>query len=476
MKRTVWILCCLALAGLVGAGCPDSTPKGGPTPPATDAGPTTDASSATDAGAATDASAAPDAGAAPSPDAGGQAPDARKVEGMLDAPERYERLVPRMTWPFRERYGDMCYEGNNLAVRGPEDPSKELYEVGGEVLAQRWRSFAQGVGCVFVLRDSLYSQQDHPTKAEPYAVTLPPSWVSVAAQHAKDKTPLKPLTTFSPENDAAWSAIKKPEDLFGSFPQSKTLFELATQNRQTSPARLEPQILHARKTLKQLADDVTQLIRVAGVGPEAVAEVGGERISASDRRYFTDELRRDRVIPIYVENPTPHEVTEGKGLIPEGQQIAPEVSQVVRDLLFRRRLRDGDLAVERYDISKPEERKRAIAMLEALIPKGEPERTKVWLWVTGPLDPDAKLQGQDAVEWVGSLRLELEDSKVNLDRLRLLSKPSVALPTGSERVGALEDILIRYGALDLPVSVNMTTEEVQGHIRAAKTKEDAESP
>lgn len=390
-----------------------------------------------------------------------------EVAGMIASPERYHRVVPRLGYPIGERYGDMCYEGNNLVMRGPRDVH-DRYKTSGEEVAQRWREAARGVGCVFVLRDSLFSQQDHLWRQEPLAPMLPPAWVTAAVELVRQGKKLEPMHTWDHNNDAAWSAVKEPRGIFGSFPPSDKLYELATSSLKDARELDKPSILNARKALKALAEDVSAIIQRSGLGPEEVAHVGALRISRSDKAYFTPELRRDRVVPIFVENPNQEEIAEGKGMIPVGVQVDPESARIAREAIYKRRLADGDLALERYDISRPEERKRAIAVLEALIPKEEPGRTTVWLWVTGPLEEGAKLKGEDATTWIGSLRLEMEEANINRDRLKLLSKPSAPIPAGSDGVKVFDETLTRYEALELPLSVNLDTAAVRRLIEGAE--------
>jgi hypothetical protein len=213
---------------------------------------------------------------------------------------------------------------------------------------------------------------------------------------------------------------------------------------------------------------VTAILKRAGLGAEEVAHVGALRISRGDKAYFTEKLRRDRVVPISVENPDEKEIQEGKGLVPAGVKVDPESVRITREAIYRQRLKDGDLALERYDISQPQERKRAIAVLEALIPREDSGKHKVWLWVTGPLKEGAKLQGEDATTWIGSLRLEMEEANINRDRLKLLSKPSAPIPGGADGVAAFDDAVTRYEALELPLSVNLDTGRVKRLIEATE--------
>lgn len=448
-----------SLSPLLGAlllcwGCPTQAP-----PPAAPDLPAAPAPAPADP-AAPDVAAPDVAAPEPAPPAQPASAPRAPVPGMISSPARYHRVVPRLGYPVKERYGDMCYEGNNLAMRGQPD-LRELLPASGEEVARRWREAAEGVGCLFVLRDSLFSQPDHPWQHESYAPMLPPAWVTLAVDHVRRGRKLEPMHTWHHSNEVAWTAAKEPAQIFGSFPPSQTLFALATQALADTPERERPRVLHARHTLHALASDVSSMMTYIGHGPEAVALEGAQRISRGDRRYFTDALRRERVVPILVENPDAKERDEGKGLLPQGVEVEPESARLARRAILRQRLKDGDVAIERYDISRPEERQRAIALLEELIPRDDLEPTTVWLWVTGPLEEGAKLQGEDATTWIGALRLELEEANVNPARLQILSKPSVPLPTGHGATEAFDEALTRFEALDLPMSVQLQTEALR---------------
>ena len=62
-----------------------------------------------------------------------------------------------------------------------------------------------------------------------------------------------------------------------------------------------------------LRDLGQQPINVSAKGPAAVAQLAAEIMIASDAAYFCADLRRSKLIPIFVENPTDFERTEGKG-------------------------------------------------------------------------------------------------------------------------------------------------------------------
>ncbi|MBI2895303.1 MAG: hypothetical protein HYY06_17240 [Deltaproteobacteria bacterium] len=419
----------------------------------------------------------PESGPAPAP-AGSSVPESAPVEtttsqpatpaapldeaSLLTAPARYASVIPRATFPFRRRYGNLVYEGNNIAMRGERAPDGTLAASGAEI-AERWRSFARGVRRLIVLRDSLFSQQDHPFDHAPFAVMMPPSWVTGALAELEAGRAIRPLRVPDPADDAAWGAIGSASEMFGSFPPSQRLFEL-TRLRSTSATGAErARIANARLVLVSLARDARAMVDAAPSGAAAVAEAGAERIAESDRRYFGEDLRRQRLLPIFVENPNRHEVVdEGKGLAIAGRDdVSARAMELARDAIYRRRLRDGDLAIERYDLSKPEERRRAISLCEALLPRGAPPPGgDVWLWVNGPLDP-LGVRGEDASAYIAAFRAELGRARVELGRVRFVSKPHVDLPRGPARREAFEAAVDRFRALDLPLSVNLDTRALE---------------
>ena len=371
------------------------------------------------------------------------------------APQRYAHLVPRLSPATGYRFRNLIYEANNMSLRGPRRED-DFYESTGSEIAERWRVAAAGVRKVFALRDALFSQQDHPIDHDPVAVMMPPSWVSVAVAEAMAGRTIQPVEAPPLDDDEAWEALETPRDLFGSFPISDRLHEEATRPRTVlAPERLR--VTNARRTVRSLAADAQAMIDAAGEGPAAVAEAGAERISRGDRLYFGERLRREHMILISVENPNRHEIVdEAKGLTVHGRDLPEEAVALARRAIYRRRLADGDLAIERYDLGRPQERERAIAVLEAIIPQdGEPVpgEGRLWLWVHGGLDAHG-VSGRDAANFIQSFRAEVAEANVDVDRLDYLSKPHVRIG-GSHAAMQLDRMARRYQALDLPLSLNL---------------------
>jgi hypothetical protein len=290
---------------------------------------------------------------------------------LLEAPPRYASVMIRAALPIGRRYANLGYEGNNKNFRGPASEA-DLYRSGDDTAAD-WRLYAAGVGKLVVLRDSLFSQQDHPISQTPRALMMPPNWVSVAvAEVLAGRIPVAPRSAAI-DDDSAWVATDAAA-LFGSFPVSERLFLDATRPLD-SLDKASPddatKTRNARLSMQSLAAAAQAMIDAAPHGPDAVARTGAEWIAASDRSYFGVELRRTKIIPIFVENPNEHEARdEGKGLGVWGRQLPEQAIALTREHVYARRLVDGDLALERYDLRHASEHERALALLETLLPPG----------------------------------------------------------------------------------------------------------
>lgn len=372
---------------------------------------------------------------------------------LYAAPERFDHVILKIHFPMREQFSNLRYEGfNPLLMKGAAS---------GEEVAQRWRDLVVGARGVFLLRDSLWSQQDHPYHRKPYALMMPPSWVTVAVAEVAAGRAIAPLVAPPVDDDAAWAAVASPAAMFGSFPPSDTLYREAVQSAKGD----EPDARHAaaaRASVRSLAADVQSMIAAAPRGAPAVAEAGAERIARSDRRYFGARLRYHRVIPLFVENPNTHEMREeGKGMTVLGRDIDPALVKLARDAVYRRRLRDGDLAIERYDLSQPAERDRAIEALEAIIGTSEPAPGgTLWLWVTGRLDPVRKAEGENATRYLPSFLKQLAAAAVDRSRLRIVSMPSTDVPAEGQAQFVKKDAAW-YRKRDLPYNVRLNTRQFQ---------------
>lgn len=145
---------------------------------------------------------------------------------------------------------------------------------------------------------------------------------------------------------------------------------------------------------------------------------------------------------------------------PPGAEVSDALVAMVTREVYRARLKDGALAIERYDISSKKDRARAIALLEALIPPNDTETSgKVWLWITGDLIEGKKLEGEDPLAHMPSFLEELEGAKIDRARLELFGKPTVFI-RGNEKARreALERARDDYAAAGLSfVSVTLTS-------------------
>lgn len=247
--------------------------------------------------------------------------------------------------------------------------------------------------------------------------------------------------------------------MFGSFPPSEVLFKVATR-RLTSMSDSNL-IYNARETIVILAGFAQRLIDWRKRDVETMIQEGAEIIAQSDTLYFGENIRRHHVIPIMVENPTHHEMEEGKGVAILGRRnISYKTIAAVRQAIYRRRLNDGDIAIERYDLSKPMERLRAINVLQELIPRSS-SGAMVWLWVTGRLRSDRIFEGEDASRYIDQFRQEVKTANIEESRLAYVSKPSIQLPKGSTMKHALDDAVNRFSGFHLRVSINITSERLK---------------
>jgi hypothetical protein len=372
--------------------------------------------------------------------------------------DEFSIVVPLLDDPEGAISADLIYEGNNSLFRAGSTPGRDGPLTGMEIAA-RWRVTAERTRAIFVLRDSLWNEQDHPTRHRPVSIMLPPSWLILAAMEEDPK----PVLAFELEDDAAWRGVRSANEMFGSYPPSGALFRLATQAT-TGPVQVDRErVLSARSSLTQLSDHTRRLQRAAAKGRRALVSEGAEIIAAGDRAYFGESTRRDHVIPIFVENPRDFERVERKGWMIPGLEIEPELARSVVTQICRRRLNDGDIALERYDLSDPRATERALRILEWTIPSDEPGSTNVWLWVTGKLEPvKHQLVGEGALHYVEPFLEQARHREINLDRLKLFNKPaeSVADDAFGARAG-------EYHAASLYMSVEEGTTEVLDAMEAA---------
>ncbi len=372
---------------------------------------------------------------------------------LLDAPEPYEHVTLRAGLPVAARYGDLVYEGNNKNFRGKPD-GLGLYRPGTEA-AEDWRQWTAGVKGMIVLRDSLFSQQDHPVLQTPRALMMPPSWVAVAVAVTMRGETLEAPVAPVLDDDEGWTRVGSAEARFGSFPPSQRLF--TESKRSLARAERSPgehaRTRNARASIIALGAAAEAMVVAQQQGPEAVAEAGAAWIAGSDITYFGAELRR-RIIPIFVENPNEHEARdEGKGMGVWGVELPEDAVTLARDVVYARRLEDGPLGVERYDLRQPGEQQRAITLLETLVPKGS-HGHPVWLWVNGGSDGHG--EGEPAIPHLPAFETALASADVERSRLVLLSKPSVR-PRGKDAQAGFDAYAEQTRDLGIPASVQLNT-------------------
>lgn len=315
------------------------------------------------------------------------APPAR---GDFTAPSAYEHVVPRLSARTTRLFGNLRYEGNNRALRSPFDPeARRCADV------ERTRGLAARTGGLFVLRDALFSQQDHPIEQPSCALMLPANWVSAVVDDAMRGRVPAAVVAPAATDDEAWAALATPAVMFGGFQPSATLHGWAIRSRADASDEDRARIDNARAAVRSLASDAERLRDAADEGARAVAEVGAEVIAASDRAYF-GSVRHDHVIPLFVENPSAHEIAdENKGLVVHGRALDPEAIRLTREVVYRRRLAAGAMAIERYDITQRADVERAVEVLQMLVPKGRTQGHRVYVWVGGPL-----IEGTERVQEV----------------------------------------------------------------------------
>ena len=365
-----------------------------------------------------------------SPDASGKVLEPDGMQGKL-----VSQVSPGGLWRVRGAY----HEGYNKGMRG-KGGIHGVFEDDGDAIALRWRQAACDMAGYFVLRDALFNQQDHPV-AQPRAraLMMPPNWVVKAAWLTHQGEAIKGVRCAAIEDDAAWATIASasPEEAFGSFDPSSSIYEaigasLASGGEGGERART------ARESMCALSRHVEALEEGASRGGwQEVLATGAERIAWGDREYFGEALREQVFIPIFVENPDEHERGEGKGLewsdfstllqqsSEEDRRALREVVRQARKVLYGRRLQDGPLALERYDLSNDVERARVKEILRDLAPGDAPSSHVVWIWVTGKLDEGKKLKGESALAYLADFKKELVEGGVSLEHVRWLSKPAV---------------------------------------------------
>ncbi|MCA9708883.1 MAG: hypothetical protein KDK70_23765 [Myxococcales bacterium] len=334
------------------------------------------------------------------------------------APPGFEHVVPRLSRRTTRVLSNLRYEGNNRALRTPPEQAAAPCAD-----AEHTRALALRTAGLFVLRDALFSQQDHPVLQPACALMLPPNWVTAAVDDALAGRTPAPVAAPALDDDAAWARLDTPARLFGGFPASASLHGWATRERASASADDRRRIDNARGAVHTLAAAAERLREAVPQGAEAVARAGAELIAGSDRAYFGDAVRHDHAIPMFVENPSEHEIVdEGKGLEVPGRTLDPAAVPLARRAIYRRRLQDGAMAIERYDITDEADVRRAIEVLQMLVPRGSGRGHQVYVWVGGPLLPGTE-RVADVHDRVPQFLAALEAADIEPGRVTVFARP-----------------------------------------------------
>jgi len=375
-----------------------------------------------------------------------QAVDPETNVQIETANSRYRNVIPRADHTSTFLFDNLRYEGNNPEMRKAiENQNPQLPTA--EQVAGRWQTLIAQTTGMFVLRDSLFSQQDHPFKhGTPCALMMPPNWITSAIL-IPDPTPMEPPPV---DDESAWQeSADNPGSVFGSFPPSEDLLTYASQLSTDKPPNEQNQILAARSTIRLLGSFALELLQVRDQsGTDAVIDRGAELIAAADNAYFGSV--RDKAIPLMGVRPSEEDTNENKSFCIQGLKALEDACDEIIEAVMRRRLVDGDLALQyryRYpfDLSSTAERRQAVTTLSRVIPPDGPPGGDVWLWVWA--GPDSDDYAIDIFED------ELRAAEVDLNRLQLYAKPTFEFrgPNASEQ---FETELDRYTSYGVTLSVN----------------------
>ena len=359
---------------------------------------------------------------------------------------RYKNVIPRADHTSTFLFDNLRYEGNNPDMRATAEGEAPQLPTAEEV-AGRWRALIAETDGMFVLRDALFSQQDHPFKhGTPCALMMPPNWITSAVL-VPNPTPMNPPAI---SEETAWqNSVNDPVSVFGSFPPSEDLLTYASQLSTDKPLTEQQQIFAARSTIQILGLFAAELLRVRSLsGTDAVIERGADLIAAGDKAYFGSV--RDKAIPLMGVRPSEEDTRENKSFCIEGLKALEEACDQIIETVMRRRLVDGDLALQyryRYpfNLSSTAERLQAVTTLSRVIPLDAPRGGDVWLWVWA--GPDSDDYAIDIFED------ELRSAEIDLERLRFYAKPTFEF-RGSDASNQFETELDRYEEYGVTLSVN----------------------
>ncbi len=375
-----------------------------------------------------------------------QAISAQNEVEIETADSRYRNVIPRADHTSDFLFDNLRYEGNNPEMRTATETAEPQLPTAEEV-AGRWRTLIQITNGMFVLRDSLFSQQDHPFKhGSPCALMMPPNWITSAVL-VPNPAPMEPPPV---DDEKAWQETRDdPSTVFGSFPPSEDLLNYASQLSTDQDPTLRNQIIAARSTIRLLGSFADELLRARDEsGADAVIDRGAELIAAGDNTYFGDV--RGKAIPLMGVRPSEEDTNENKGFCIQGLQALEDACDKIIETVMRRRLIDGDLALQyryRYpfDLSSPTERLQAVTTLSRVIPPDAPPGGDVWLWIWGGHDTD--------IYSIDVFEEELQSEEIDLNRLKFYAKPASEI-RGNSAAEQFESLIDSYDGYGVALSVN----------------------
>ena len=368
-------------------------------------------------------------------------------------------ITLRLTGRLERLQPSFIYEGNNIRMRYWMG-WRRFGILSGSFTAFKWRLLGLQGRKIFVLRDSLFGQQDNLSQHQPFSPMLSLNWILTAISTQNHQ----PIHLPPPTADLDWTSISSPGDFFGEFQLPSNLFKLANTSLASSRFKSRTRIRSARFGLVELSRQINAVIQHDNQEPEALLSRSAELISSSDRKYFSPTIREKSIIPILVENPNPYEKGLGKGFSsPKAADVSEAVQFKALVQVLKRRLEDGDIALERYDISKDSEISRVVKLLEALIPEGYPGSHKVWIWINGPLDHSVsdRISGTGPLAFLPQFQRILDRSNIHLASLRLLAKPDLTKPMDQAQIHSLHRALSEYAKFKVYNSLNLTSHQVR---------------
>jgi hypothetical protein len=131
------------------------------------------------------------------------------------------------------------------------------------------------------------------------------------------------------------------------------------------------------------------------------------------------------------------------------------------------RLRDGEAAIERFDVSDPAERGRVVELLQGVISgSASPPANALWLIVSGPGVAGEDDAWESAAPHPDGFREAVAAAGIDAARLRYLDWADVPLPDGDDRGPALGRIADERRDSGLAFSTDLSARELRALIEA----------